>query len=820
MVFRNLLLGLLLMLNTFSAFSQQKDIVLSDGWEFCKEDLGDVWEVVRYAAKGRPEYVPLWDKVTLPHCYNAFDAVNPDINYYQGPAWYRTYVNFDNPYKNGRILLHFDGSGQKTKVYVFTTLAGNHTGGYDEWTVDITDLVHKFKDDPYLEKHYNGKIPISVRTDNSRDVEMIPSDLSDFNLYGGLYRDVHLLYEPETYIESVRITPVLSESMKKGNVEVLLKLSEGISSEYSLKTKIYDKTGKIVATKEFTGEEIQQQKVFINVKRPELWVPSSPYLYTLSVKLIMPDYEFEKSFSFGFRSFRFEDGGAFYLNGKRLLIRGMSLHEDHAGVAAAMSSGQIKETMIMMKNAGVNFVRLAHYQQSHQVLEMCDSLGIMVWEEIPWCRGGLGHEVYKDQARRMLTNLISQHYNHPSVIIWGLGNENDWPGDFREYSKDSVINFMTELNDLAHELDPTRVTGIRRCDFCKDIVDVYSPSIWAGWYRGKYTEYKSVSYDNFKQVNHFIHMEWGASSHAYRHSEDPDEGLELIPTGRGADERDGDASLYGGIARASKDGDWTETYACNLIDWTLKEQETMPWLTGAAYWIFKDFSTPVRPDNPIPYINQKGIVQRDLTPKESYYVFQSYWSEKPMVHIYGHTWPVRWGTIDQQKLVKVYSNCERAELFLNGKNLGIKQRNSQDFPAAGLRWSTIFEEGLNKLSVTAWKGKTIVKDSIEFYYETRKWKEPENITYNVKPGKHDTTIIEVVLRDKKGVICLDAKNWVHFSYIGSGKMDANMGTYGRSQKIQLANGRAEMRVIHSKGGGVLCAIVEGLSPVFINVNNP
>jgi beta-galactosidase len=415
----------------------------------------------------------------------------------------------------------------------------------------------------------------------------------------------------------------------------------------------------------------------------------------------------------------------------------------------------------------------------------------------------------------MLRNMISQHFNHPSVIVWGLGNENDWPGDFPEYSRDSVITFMKELNTLAHELDPSRVTGIRRCDFCKDIIDVYSPSIWAGWYRGKYTEYKKVSRENFEQVNHFFHMEWGASSHAMRHSENPDEGLENIPTGQGADERAGDASLYGGIARASKDGDWTESYACNLIDWTLKEQETMDWLTGTTYWIFKDFSTPVRPENPVPYVNQKGIVQRDLTPKEPFYVFQSYWAEKPMVHIYGQTWPVRWGEKGQQKLLKVYSNCDEAELFLNGQSLGTRHRDSQDFPAAGLRWTAVFKPGMNKVLVKAKKGKTVVADSVEFYYETRKWGKPAKIDYEITQEEDGITTVEFTVKDKNGVICLDAKNWIRFSYAGEGRMLDDLGTYGGSRKIQLANGRAVMRIDHGEGKGVLAAVVKGLEPCFV-----
>jgi len=156
-----------------------------------------------------------------------------------------------------------------------------------------------------------------------------------------------------------------------------------------------------------------------------------------------------------------------------LLLKGTHRHEDHAGVGAAMTEEQMVTEMKLMKEMGVNFIRLGHYQQSNIILRLCDELGILVWEEIPWCRGGLGGETYKIQARRMLTNMITQHHNHPSVILWGLGNENDWPNDFPTFEQSQIRAFMKELNDLAHRLDPSRVTSIRRCDFCKDIVDVY-----------------------------------------------------------------------------------------------------------------------------------------------------------------------------------------------------------------------------------------------------------------------------------------------------------------------------------------------------------
>src|ERR1043165_5652450 len=114
-------------------FAQQR-MRLNDNWQFLKQDLGRIWEAVRPVKQGNPEDVPLWTNVTLPHCYNAEDAVDPDVNYYQGPSWYRTQLNISNPYKNGRTLLHFEGVGQKSEVYIYTVKVGSHVGGYDEWS--------------------------------------------------------------------------------------------------------------------------------------------------------------------------------------------------------------------------------------------------------------------------------------------------------------------------------------------------------------------------------------------------------------------------------------------------------------------------------------------------------------------------------------------------------------------------------------------------------------------------------------------------------------------------------------------------------------
>lgn len=350
-------------------------------WQFIRIDMAGQWEVFRPAQVGKPESVPLWTDVTLPHCWNSEDAVDPDCNYYQGAGWYRTSLIVNNPYANGRTLLEFEGAGQKTEVYIGLQKAGSHIGGYDKWSVDITS--------------YGDTIPLAIRCDNSRDREMIPSDMSDFCLYGGLYRHVNLIYQPEDYISEDCITT-------DGNKVI-------INAPHSAWVMLTSPNGKTIYKGRNTGS--------IFVKNPQLWDVDKPCLYTISVRY--GEQQFERKI--GFRSYEFQEHGPFFLNGKRLLLKGTHRHEDQAGVGAAMTDDMIRREMLQIKDMGANFIRLGHYQQSDLVLNLCDSLGIIVWEEIPWCRGGLGGNRYKAQARQMLTNMISQHRHHPSVILWGGG---------------------------------------------------------------------------------------------------------------------------------------------------------------------------------------------------------------------------------------------------------------------------------------------------------------------------------------------------------------------------------------------------------------
>ena len=810
---------LLLLIGVAIGLKAQQTQRLTNNWQFIRQDLGNIWEGVRPIPDGGPESVPLWDTVSLPHCYNAFDAVNPDVNYYQGPAWYRTLLTIDNPYANGRILLHLEGVGQKGEVYIYTQKVGSHVGGYDEWTVDLTEAISEFKKNPVYKNQFKGKVPLLIRTDNSRDTEMIPSDMSDFNLYGGLYRHVNLVYVPELSVGKLFVKPELDLSKQKGTVSITPRFYNPYGTKnVKANLRLYNPSGKLVLTKESSQSE-PLETVFWNIElsKPELWSPDKPLLYTVETTFATENGTVIHREKFGFRNFQFMEKGPFMLNGKRLLLRGTHRHEDHAGVAAAMTDEMIRKEMVMMKEMGVNFIRLGHYQQSKQVLNLCDSLGILVWEEIPWCRGGLGGAVYQEMGKRMLTNMIEQHYNHPSIIIWGLGNENDWLGDFPEFDQQKIRAYMKELHELSHRLDPSRKTAIRRCDFCKDIVDVYSPSIWAGWYRGLYTEYKAVSANEMKKTNHFLHVEWGADSHAGRHSESPEDVVAAIKTGDGGDERAGDATFYGGQARASKDGDWSETYQCNLIDWHLKEQENMPWLSGTAYWPFKDFSTPLRPENPVPYVNQKGVTERDLMPKEAYYVFKSYWTTKPMLRIYGHNWPIRWGNVGEEKMVKIYSNCAEVELWLNGKSYGKKKRNSQNFPAAGLHWNLVFNEGQNQLIAKGKKDGVMVTDTVIFGYQTKKWSNPTTIKITKKETANGIATVHVQLVDANGTPCLDAKNYFEFDLAGDGTLIKDLGTSTASSKVQAFNGRGQISISTNNGKSTLYIKSPGLKTIAVEI---
>jgi beta-galactosidase len=785
---------------------------LTHGWEYLRGSLGGPWDVWREDLSESTS----WKPVEIPHCFNARDAVDPEQPYYEGPGWYRTKLQLKNPFENGRTLLLFEGAGQKCEVFVFFERVGEHTGGYDEFVVDITDAMAKAA----KPSAHTGECQLAVRCDNSRDPETIPSPLNDFHRYGGLYRNVNLKYEPAISIERVHLEVDISQPVSAQlTIRARLHNPALLGDELQLRIRIFDSRGAPVGiqTKSFPAWDGEQELATFKLDNPQLWSPSQPALYRCEVQLASIHGTTTVNERFGCRFFEFVENGPFKLNGERLFLRGTQREEDHAGFAAAMPEDLTRQEMMLIKDMGANFVGLGHHQQSRFVLNLCDELGLLVLEQIPWSRGGLGDENYQQLARNMLRSMIDQHYNHPSVILWGIGNENDWPGDFLEFNKEKIRAFAKELAEESHRLDPSRLTFLRRCDFCKDLPDVYSPSIWAGWYHGPYTQYGDKIRKESQTVRRFLHVEWGAESHARRHSEDPDRLLATFLSGKNFDDQERERLLTDGQTAASQHGDWSETYACNLFDWHLKEQETMPSLTGSAQWIFKDFSTPLRPENPIPHVNQKGLLERDMTLKESYYVFQSYWARRPMIHIYGHSWPIRWGNAEELKLIKVYSNCEVVELFLNGVTLGKKQRNSQNFPAAGLHWRARFKSGENVLKATGRLNNTTVEDTLPLRYQTDKWDRATRIELREITRDERRVKIEARLLDGNSIPCLDARDRIWFGITGDGTLLDDTGTSTGSRSVELYNGRAEIMLARNDGTSVVSVRCKSLPSTFLTI---
>ncbi|TBN03671.1 glycoside hydrolase family 2 protein [Hyunsoonleella flava] len=721
-----------------------------------------------------------WEQINLPHSWNALDATDITPGYRRSASWYKKDLTIDATAKNKKYVLYFEGVNIESEVYVNGKKLGGHTGGYIGFRVDITDAVS------------DGENEILVRVDNSYNPEVIPSQKSDFFIFGGITRDVWLETLPKQHVSHVKITtPQVSKNNAELQAEVIISGIEE-ASELKIKASLLNPKGEIVRTSSFDIRNEIANVTFKDINKPELWHTSAPNLYTLNIELVDGDIVKDKlSEKVGFRWFEFKDHGAFYLNGERLLLRGTHRHEEHARVGAAMSNEQHRADMELIKDMGANFVRLAHYPQDPEVYKACDELGLLVWDELPWCRGGLGNAIWKENTKTMLKEIINQNFNHPSIILWSLGNEIYWLPDFENGDDREKINeFLKELNDYAHELDPSRKTAIRKYYEGADIVDVFSPSIWSGWYSGSYKSYQKAI-DQYKaEYPHFLHAEYGGSSHVGRHTENP-------ITGEGKIQSDGweEAIVQTDVANIAQIGDWSENYIVDLFDWHLRISENDSTFVGNVQWAFKDFGTPLRPENAIPYMNQKGLVDRTGKPKDAFYVFKSYWSDEPFTYIESHTWTERQGPKGKPRDISVYSNCPEVELILNGKSLGAKKRNTRDFPAAGLNWTVSFKEGENILtSVGSTEDGKKVKDELKINYRFTKNGKARSLKLEHKKLDNGNYLITAKAIDNKGLRCLDYEERVYFQCLNGGEAIISQGTPTGSEVIEMANGKASIEV--------------------------
>jgi len=355
---------------------------------------------------------------------------------------------------------------------------------------------------------------------------------------------------------------------------------------------------------------------------------------------------------------------------------------------------------------------------------------------------------------------------------------------------------VKELNAIAHRLDPHRLTATRKFTEGADLVDLVSPSMWPGWYSGMYKTFEKAIADARKNYKRFFHAEYGGDSHVGRHAENPIDG-DGMAISEGWEENIKPQK----VKNISQMGDWSESYIVNLFDWYLHVSERTDWFTGNAQWAFKDFPTPLRPENPIPYINQKGLVDRAGKPKDAYYVFKSYWTTSPQfVYVESHTWTERSGPAELSREVKVFSNCSEVELFLNGTTQGKRTRDINVFPACGLNWKVKFAAGPNALRAVGYNGGKIVSvDSMVLHYTTRKNTQADHIELASQPMPGGLILVTATAVDESGQRCLDYNKRVYFTSDGGGSLLIDEGTPTRSSVIEMANGRAQIEFRPMKG---------------------
>lgn len=650
-----------------------------------------------------------WLKIKIPHDYNGgSDGVNNDVLkgrfdfkndidkrlMYKGPGWYRAEFVVDEKYKGKRVFIDFEAVSLVADVWVNGKKVGEHKGGYTAFSFDITDFISLGK--PNL---------LAVRADNSNNPQIIPwmkdekksfPFSHDFAVYGGIYRDIWLTISDPIRIERVLNTPTTGgQAPSVVGIQTKVKNYSNLDSEISLETNIFDPKGNKISTLTSNksvkaNEQVvfnQSESAFGNV---QLWTPDSPQIYKVVSTLKKNGQLIDKYESvFGFRYFSLANGQSFKLNGTKTYIKGVNRHQDVEGLGYAIPNEQHRTDAKLIKDAGFNFVRQAHYPADPEFVKACDELGLMLWLEIPMVTCINDTPGFLENAKSQLQEMIEQNYNNPSVIIWGVGNESDISAD-NEAVTNNVIKALVEQ---AKKYDQTRpVTGCNwKYESNQKLVDIYSPQDWSGWYMPFLSKFNPKK----------IIGEYGADIHLSNHSE---EKFDTITN-------------YGA---AGKPAFWSQEYGAFIHEFKASKglacQNQFP---GQFVWVAFDFASPRlgRDINPIQYMNQKGLMLYDhKTKKDVYYFYQSFYrtaEEYPMVYIVSHSWTDRW-TKPEKKDVWAYSNCDSVKLYnaIDNEPLGARTRNGGPLGNTRFVWENA-DVKYNILYAEGWfKGKVVARDTI------------------------------------------------------------------------------------------------------------
>ena len=578
----------------------------NNDWRFCKN-------------ASVPEELPAWEEVNLPHTWNAEDGQDGGNDYWRGTAMYCK--EFAKPAHEGAVILEFLGAAMTANVYVNGEHLAHHEGGYSTFRVDITDYLKEIN-------------LVCVAVDNGANDRVYPQK-ADFTFYGGIYRDVNLILVPEKHFglckdgtPGIKVTPVVDLEQKVAAVTV-----ETWQNAENVHFSVAGHTKTVTAQ---DGHAIAQ----FAIQNVHLWDGvEDPYLYTAEAWLDSGD---EISTKFGCRKIGFDAQQGFLLNGRVYPLRGVSRHQDRKGLGNALTIREHREDMEIIREIGANTVRLAHYQHAQEFYDLCDEQGIIAWAEIPYITAHMPNG--RENTISQMRELITQCYNHPSIVCWGLSNEITASG----VATDDLLENHRILNDLCHEMDKTRPTTMAHVFMLEQeselipIADIGSYNLYFGWYLGELEQNDSF-FDEY-------------------HRKFPDRVI-------GFSEYGADANPQYQTAHPEK-GDYSETYQCVYHEHLLKCIAERPYLWATHVWNLFDFAADGRDEGGKNGENQKGLVTFDRKlKKDAFYLYKAYWSQEPFVHLCGRRYIDR---TEENTEVKVYSNQKEVTLYVDGRKMETK----------------------------------------------------------------------------------------------------------------------------------------------------
>ena len=604
---------------------------INDGWAFRKE--GDT--VVK--------------TVSFPHTWNARDAVDDEPGYWRGVGWYDKTIQINDELSGKKVYVRFEGANQEVDLFVNGEHAGNHKGGYTAFIFDLSGLIH------------SGSNEFKIKVDNSHN-EGIPPVGADFTFFGGVYRDVSLVFVPENHISVEHYassgvyvtTPEVSAESASVHIETHLSICHP-EKKLVLEHVIMSPEGKQVAAVRKTlrkpsGEMVVDASAV--VPAPQIWDVDSPELYTVVTRLLDKKGALidSRRQTFGIRTFRFDPDKGFFLNGRHLKLIGTNRHQDYLGKGNALRDEMHLRDIRLLKDMGGNFLRISHYPQDYLISEECDRLGILTCLEIPVVNRIGAADDFTQNCVNMAREMVYQNYNHPSMVAWAYMNEvlldnSPW---------DKVKECALEIDNALRETDSSRPTMIP-CDGDRkkykesglgDIPDILGFNLYHGWYYSTFEKLDSAL-DKIHETfpgKALIVSEYGADADSRLHSFEPE------------------CQDY--------TCDYALLYHKNYIPVIMDKE----YLSGGAIWNLNDFYSEAR-GFAVPHFNCKGIITSDRTPKDSYWLYKALLARSPFIRIGGTDWKNRGGQEAGGvciQPVEVFATAPEVELLLNGEDLGTK----------------------------------------------------------------------------------------------------------------------------------------------------